>query len=161
MLLLERAKEITENTELFKALKEEYAKEHRAWINRRALTQCEKHSNFKNYGGKGITVCERWSNCKTHKESRQSFINFLQDVGPAPSEEHQIDRIDSNGNYEPGNVRWATPKEQSRNKKNTVMVEGRPFIELCEAAGVDYHTAYSRYFKYGYSLEDALAPLSK
>ena len=156
-LLLDRAKELTENAELFKAFKEEYEKEYRAWLNRRALTSCEKHTSYKNYGGRGITLCERWSSANTHRESRQSFINFLLDVGPAPSEEHQIDRIDPNGNYEPGNVRWATPKEQSRNKMNTRMVDGRPFIDLCEERGVPYPLAYNRYFKYGYSLEDALA----
>lgn len=59
------------------------------------------------YGGRGITVCDRW---------RASFVNFLADVGARPSKRHSIDRYpDRNGNYEPGNVRWATQREQMRN----------------------------------------------
>ena len=63
--------------------------------------------DYERYGGRGITVCERW----------QTFENFLKDVGSAPSEKHSIDRINSDGNYEPGNVRWATNSEQIRNSR--------------------------------------------
>ena len=63
---------------------------------------------FKNYGGRGIVVCERW---------RDSIDAFIADVGPRPSPKHSIDRIDVNGHYEPGNVRWATAFEQNRNKR--------------------------------------------
>ena len=66
--------------------------------------------SFKDYGGRGISVCDRW---------RRSFTAFLKDVGERPSSEHSIDRFPNNdGNYEPGNVRWATRDQQNRNKRN-------------------------------------------
>lgn len=66
---------------------------------------------WKDYGGRGIKVCERW-----HK-----FENFLEDMGDKPGPKHSLDRFpDNNGNYEPGNVRWATIQEQSENKTNTL-----------------------------------------
>lgn len=74
------------------------------------LTRCynAKHNTFPRYGGRGITVCDRW---------RQDFAAFAEDMGPRPSTSHSIDRIDGTGNYEPGNCRWATNAEQVANKR--------------------------------------------
>ena len=75
------------------------------------IRRCEspKDKSFKYYGGRGIKVCERW----------QNFDNFYADMGVRPVG-MQIDRIDNNGNYEPGNVQWVTPPQQTRNKRNNV-----------------------------------------
>jgi hypothetical protein len=70
---------------------------------------------YENYGGRGVRVYRRWL-------GRMGFPHFLTDVGRAPSPIHTLDRIRTNGNYGPGNVRWATPKEQSRNKRNNRII---------------------------------------
>lgn len=71
--------------------------------------------NYKDYGGRGIKVCDRW-------RGKDGFKNFIADIGERPSPQHSIDRIDNNGSYEPSNVRWATRLEQSRNKRNSLPI---------------------------------------
>lgn len=88
--------------------------EYQAWINIRKRCYWEKHDHFAYYGGRGIKVCDKWL---------KSFANFLNDVGYRPSNEHSIERIDFNGDYEPSNVRWATQLEQARNKSNNRLIE--------------------------------------
>jgi hypothetical protein len=68
----------------------------------------DKHRWYKRYGGRGITVCDRWL-------GKDGFKNFLADMKERPSKAHTVDREDSNGNYEPTNCKWATKKEQFDN----------------------------------------------
>lgn len=80
-------------------------------------TRCSNvnHVTYRDYGGKGISVCQQWND---------SFDIFLADMGPRP-EGYSIDRIDSRGNYEPGNCRWATRQEQNNNRRTNRLVEFR------------------------------------
>ena len=86
---------------------------------------------YSDYGGRGITMCDEW--CK-------SFPDFLRDMGEKP-DGTSLERINNDGNYEPGNCRWATPKEQSRNKRNNVWLEyqGRVVIlkDCADLMGID------------------------
>jgi len=109
-----------------------------------------KRQNYRNYGGRGISVCERW---------RQSFRAFLEDMGPKPSKEYSIERIDNNGNYEPSNCKWATDSEQRRNKRNNVYVEykgeQRLLIDVCAEVGASRGIVQGRLYL-GWPLDEAL-----
>jgi hypothetical protein len=87
-----------------------YSPEYQIW--RQMLARCHRPGcvGYENYGGRGISVCERW----------REFVNFYNDMGPRPSRDYSIDRIDNDGDYQPGNCRWATRSVQQRNKRRTL-----------------------------------------
>lgn len=94
------------------------------------------------YGARGIRVCEAW-------RGLGGFELFLAHIGTAPSSRHSVERIDNDRGYEPGNVRWATQREQCRNTRRTHWVkirgERRSLIEWCELAGLNYKMVHSRW----------------
>lgn len=96
------------------ARKKAMTAEYRAWKSMKARCYWPKFVGYHRYGGRGITVCERW---------RESFEAFLEDVGPRPSAKHSLDRIDNDGNYEPGNCRWADDVAQSNNSVQNRLVK--------------------------------------
>ena len=126
-----------------------------AWRGAKARCRNPGDSRFNSYGGRGIAVCERWL-------GRQGFAHFLADMGPRPSPGHSLDRIDVNGNYEPGNCRWATKEQQDNNKRATVMVEydGRmmPAAAWSKELGIKLKTITAR-VRRGFRGARALAPV--
>ena len=123
------------------------------WSGMRFRTRNPNSKSWKRYGGRGITMCDRWFD---------SFEAFLADMGERPSSRHSVERMKNDLGYEPGNCRWALPKEQSRNKSDNhiVVYRGRsmPLAEACEtaAAGVPWHKARNRIDKLGWNVERAV-----
>lgn len=99
----------------------------------------EGASNYKNYGGRGITVCDKW---------RKDFWSFVEDMGDKPYPDYSIDRIDVNGNYEPNNCKWSSKNEQARNNRmaRIVLIEGISYhvADLQDKYGVDMKTIHYR-----------------
>lgn len=124
--------------------------EYRSWQRMKERCSNPRADSYHRYGGSGIKVCDLWIG---------SFEAFLADMGPRPSLNHSIDRTDNERNYEPGNCRWATRKEQNRNQRSNRIVElGGERISLAEAAeraGVEYFKARDRLNR-GWSVDRAL-----
>jgi hypothetical protein len=108
-LTIERTKEVhTQHGDCIDARNNGVSSEYQAWDN--MIARCERLScrEYCHYGGRGIMVCSQW---------KQSFTNFLADMGRKPTSKHSLDRINNDGNYEPLNCRWATAKQQINNRR--------------------------------------------
>lgn len=123
--------------------------EYRSWEGMWRRCTDENANKYAIYGGRGILVCDRW----------KDFKLFINDLGCRPTLAHTIDRIDTNGNYEPGNCRWATRKEQARNMRHNVYVqhEGERIllVELVENLGLNRAAIFGR-MRMGWPLAKAL-----
>lgn len=126
------------------------------WKDMKQRCNYTKHIHYKSYGGKGIKVCDEWN---------KDFLSFYDCVSKLPhynEKGYTLDRINSNGNYEPNNVRWASAKEQARNRHTTVFVtingETKSLTEWSNSTGIKYATLNKRYNKYGYRGSDLINP---
>jgi hypothetical protein len=112
--------------------------EWKAWSEMRNRCDNPKNSRYYCYGKRGISVCERW----------RKFKNFFADMGRKPSSSHSIERIDTNGNYEPDNCKWAAAKEQANNVTNNRLItyagKTRTVAQWAEELEINYGTLISR-----------------
>jgi hypothetical protein len=128
----------------------EYKSEYQSWLSMRERCNNTKHKKYKVYGGRGITICERWND----------FKSFLMDMGRKPDPKFTIERDDVNGNYEPANCRWIDRKDQGRNKRNSVFVtyNGKRMllIDVVDDLGLSRSAVYGR-LQNGWTLAQAIA----
>ena len=121
---------------------------YKIWFGMKKRCKDESSNRFASYGGRGIRVCERW----------EVFENFLADMGECPAG-MSIDRIDTNGNYEPSNCRWASAKEQARNRRYNKLLtangETKPVAEWAEQLGIDQRVIHLR-LKRGWTEQQAI-----
>jgi hypothetical protein len=131
------------------------SKTYRSWQSMKERCSNIKNKQYRDYGGRGITVCDRWL----------KFENFLEDMGECPNK-LTLDRKNNNGNYCKSNCRWATQKKQNRNKRNNIIVtfnnKNLLLIELAEKINIPYLVLWKRLYIYGWHIEKAITtPLKR
>jgi hypothetical protein len=123
--------------------------EYKAWQSMKARCQNPSDKRYKNYGGRGISICPEW----------ESFETFFADMGQRPSSKHSIDRIDNSKGYSPDNCRWTTQAKQLRNTRRTRLItfqgETRCIADWAEILGIHRNTITGR-LRRGWSVENAL-----
>jgi hypothetical protein len=126
--------------------------EYITWRNMIGRCSNPRGTSYPRYGGRGIEVCERW---------RADFLSFFADMGPKPSPQHSIERIDNDGNYEPGNCRWASLSEQANNRRSSRLIEHagqrKTLVQWARASGIGVSTLHLR-LRRGVPMERALNP---
>lgn len=122
------------------------------WMKQRCCNQRATH--YDRYGGRGITVCERW------RMPHHGFSNFLKDMGPRPTSKHTIERFDNEGNYEPTNCHWVTRQRQANNTSKTVFITHNGVTcslhDWARSLGLSPRTLRSRFVTLGWSAEKSL-----
>ena len=123
--------------------------EYQCWESMKSRCLNPNNKDYDIYGGRGISVCTEW----------KGFIQFYKDMGLRPNPGYSLDRIDNDGDYTPNNCRWATAKEQQRNRSNNkrIRFQGQTLVlsEWAEKTGLNYFTIYNR-LKSGWPVERAL-----
>jgi hypothetical protein len=130
------------NTKHGESSKKTESPEYRSWRAMKDRCDNPEHVAWKRYGGRGITVCPKWSD---------SYEAFLADVGRRPSPQHTLGRIDNSKGYAPGNVEWQTRTQQNRNSSNNRIVfrdgVGATVADWCEKLGLSKNAVYQRLYR--------------
>jgi hypothetical protein len=127
--------------------------EYQTWGNMINRCHSKRNKSYPRYGGSGVTVCDEW---------RKNFKLFYDHVGPRPTPDHSIDRIDSSKGYCPGNVKWSTIVDQNRNRRNVhrVLHNGQMVTlkEYCDDTGISINTVLYRFRVLKWPLHEAISP---
>ena len=129
--------------------RKQFPREYKTWDSMRQRCLMPSTKLYPNYGGRGIKICDRW-------QGAHGFAHFIEDMGPKPSLKHSIDRIDVNGDYEPSNCRWATPRAQASNKRNSAPVPGVNWYKQTNRWKARYRAGGKQLNKYFLKYEDAV-----
>lgn len=126
---------------------------YKIWINMKSRCYNPKVPAYKNYGGRGITVCDEWVN------DFNQFKRWAEKTGYTDT--LTIERIDVNKAYAPDNCKWIDKADQPKNRRNTVIVEGKTLTQIAELSGVPYPEVKSRYYRGAKTIKELSKPLKK